>query len=66
MPLGMPKPYVHLVRTPLDVVLEARQVGNDRASCAEWYRPNAVLQPVLFLVAGGKENVKEKETKWPR
>ena len=28
-------------------------------------RPNAVLRPVLCAGAGGKENVKEKETKRP-
>jgi len=26
------------------------------------YRPNAILRPVLCAGAGGKENVKEKET----
>ncbi|KDQ60399.1 hypothetical protein JAAARDRAFT_605198 [Jaapia argillacea MUCL 33604] len=57
--LGTPKPHVHILGPPLDIVLDSRLTGNEgrwvRSGC--W--PNAVIRPV---VCGGRgERVKRKE-----
>lgn len=45
--LGMPKPFVHLLGPPLDIVLDSRIAGDRSRFVRNGCRPNAVLRPVL-------------------
>jgi hypothetical protein len=45
--LGMPKPFVHLLGSPLDITLDSRIAGDKGRFVRSGCRPNAVLRPVL-------------------
>jgi uncharacterized protein len=56
--LGMPKPFVHLLGSPLDLALDARVTGGEGRWVRSGCRPNAVLRPV---VCGGQAGAGEEE-----
>lgn len=45
---GMPRPFVHLIGSPLDPALDARIAGNDALFVCSGCRPNTVLRPVIY------------------
>ena len=45
--LGMPKPFVHLFGSPLDLALDSRLAGNHGRFARSGCRPNAILRPLL-------------------
>ncbi|KLT39252.1 hypothetical protein CC85DRAFT_223483, partial [Cutaneotrichosporon oleaginosum] len=46
--LGIPKPYVHSVGPPVNLVLDARSYGNEMRFVRSGCHPNAVIRPVFF------------------
>ena len=43
----MPKPFVHLFGSPLDLALDSRLAGNHGRFARSGCRPNAILCPLL-------------------
>jgi hypothetical protein len=46
--LGIPKPYVHSVGPPVNLMLDARSYGNEMRFVRSGCHPNAVIRPVFF------------------
>ncbi|EKC97803.1 histone deacetylation-related protein [Trichosporon asahii var. asahii CBS 8904] len=46
--LGIPKPYVHSVGPPVNLMLDARSYGCDNRFVRSGCHPNAVVRPLLF------------------
>lgn len=46
--LGIPKPYVHSVGPPVNLVLDARSYGNEMRFVRSGCHPNVVIRPIFF------------------
>lgn len=46
--LGIPKPYVHSVGPPVNLMLDARSYGNELRFVRSGCHPNAVIRPVFY------------------
>ena len=56
--LGVPKPYVHSLGPPINLIVDARGYGNELRFVRNGCHPNVVLRPLLWRREGGEPKLR--------